>query len=371
MMPRSVYDPPVVAGLLLVLAISGANEAAVCEWPTVVSYRAGDRCTGVLVHPRVVLTAAHCLVEDSASRIRFGERFAPFAFDVAVEDCFTNPVFDADWGAGDIAACTLHEPVSEIPPTQILAGCETNALEQGASTVIVGFGATDGDQPDDPDFGIKRYAFTHMASDPTDEGTISIGTGGVAGCTGDSGGPAFVTVSDGSWRVFGLLSGGTGCGPSAGTYVLIHEHLTWLEAVTGYDLTPCHAPDGAWAPGAACRGSALMPLDSGASWDNRCASPLSSPIPHCRTRSSLPPPRPNEPLDDDGFCRVGAPLSSAAWMFIVVPLLRPRGSGRRANVRCAPALRMLPPLRPARPRSRGPRPGLDVHRPRRPPPGGR
>src|SRR5688572_9042182 len=50
--------------------IYGGAPVGACGWPTTVSL--GGSCTGTLVHPQVVLYAAHC--GDDYSSIRFGEK---------------------------------------------------------------------------------------------------------------------------------------------------------------------------------------------------------------------------------------------------------------------------------------------------------
>jgi hypothetical protein len=256
----SPAPPPIVGGV----------SAWPCDWPSAVLLESnGLICTGTLVSSRIVLYAAHCGVDFT--RVILGEsfgngRYAPIA---RCEQYSPGDAVRAD----DFAYCELARPINRVPVAPVLYGCEGEALTPGSEVTIVGFG-----QDDDSLSGRKHYAetvYNGVEDGGFEAGMLSVGGDGTSASFGDSGGPAFLRMDDGSWRSFGIVSGG----PAAGMpvyYVDMRTTVEWVESTSGYDITPCHAADGTWEPGFECGGFATAPT-AGGTWDGQCGEqdPLS------------------------------------------------------------------------------------------------
>ena len=240
----------------LVVAIVGGTPVPMCGWPTTV-YSGG--CTATLVHPRAISTAQHC---GQPTSIQFGEQ-AGSGPSVGVLGCVGD-------GSQDAMLCELAEEVTGVPVTPVLFGCEVdNFLTVGAPVVLAGFGQTS--------YGVgggtKYWAEQTIAS--VEQGRVIVGEAGdgTSPCPGDSGGPAFVQVGDGSWRVFGTVLGGTTGVPcnSAADFQRIDAVVANFEAATGLDITPCFdGATGAWDPGADCGGFFAGGEAGQGSWDDWC-----------------------------------------------------------------------------------------------------
>jgi MYXO-CTERM domain-containing protein len=297
--------------------IFGGQEASTCQWPTTALVTAsGSLCSSVLIHPELVVTAAHCIdLDDPPFDIKFGELHYSPEQKVKVDFCKRSPNYSGEVGGYDIAFCKLAEPVEEIPPTPVPYGCETSIVQYGWPVTIVGFGRPD----DENQAGTKRFAETSILS-PVNDDTLEvmIGENGSTACNGDSGGPAYVQYpTDGSWHAIAIVSGGVpGCGLAGRSYVLIEPWIPWMELASGLDLTPCHDRDGTWNPGPRCGRFAIDPLQDGVSWGDWCASAVSGPNETCGEpyQGELYDPFPPGDSDPAGCeCRLGRAQDGIGW----------------------------------------------------------
>lgn len=255
--PSSV--PPDIDTLPPTQEIYGGSPVNSCGWPATVSL--GGSCTGTLIHPEVVIYAAHC--GTNYGSVRFGDTInANPGFVVPTEFCSSFPG-GGPGGGDDFAVCKLAQPVTGVPIVPPLMGCETAALQSGASVTLVGYGTADNGP-----YGVKREVTTTL-NGITNADEAFIGGNGLDSCQGDSGGPAFVQLSDGTWRVFGITSYGGACG-GGGFYSMMHVGMPWFEQQVGIDLTPCTDANGNWDPGPDCGAFPLQPMVGGTSWGTQC-----------------------------------------------------------------------------------------------------
>jgi hypothetical protein len=251
------------------LPIFGGQNATTCQWPTTVLL---NGCSGTLVHPLVVTTAGHCGTNHKTAI--FGETQSRPARSVPIDYCRTYTGTRVPGHLADWAFCKLKTPVTDVPIVPILMGCETEILKPGQRVVVAGFGANA--TPPNDGFGTKRWVETIINQEDTGRG-IQVGGMGKAPCYGDSGGPAFVRLDDGSWRVFGIDSSGLSSDCRDGDLMaLIHPAVPWIEKSSGIDITPCHDADGTWHPSRACRSFSVAPMSSGRTWKNGCAESTES-----------------------------------------------------------------------------------------------
>jgi secreted trypsin-like serine protease len=179
-----------------------SSDAAVVE--LVEAVPGGDEftCTATFISPTVLLTAAHCVVEENHPKVipsnatfrvmKAASRSVAKKSDwitVRRANIHPHPHYDGD-ALHDIAIVVLDSPAS-VTPVAIRRTPITSALA-GSKVRLVGFGqATRKSGPNDGS-ETKRTVQTTLRS--LDGNLVRIGTTGQQACDGDSGGPAFLMV---------------------------------------------------------------------------------------------------------------------------------------------------------------------------------
>jgi hypothetical protein len=251
-----VQPVPIVGGE----AVEGADWASVVAilTPDPDDRTIGHLCSGTLVAPRLVLTAAHCIppkADASAIEVYFGtemtshqratgKRFGLHP-DACVEDCEPE--------AMDFAFIEIAEDVSGVKyiPLLTVQADWDYAMVAFKPITLVGFGAVRDEEEEgaaplqDDERGHKRTVTTIIDKFTEHGEEVIAGSTNKDTCGGDSGGPAFVKIADGSWRQVGVTSRGVRpCGTGYGYYGVPYFALTWLRDETGVDLLPNGCEDG-------------------------------------------------------------------------------------------------------------------------------
>lgn len=210
-------------------------------------------CTGTLISQKIILTAAHCVVEPSLQGIA-----VVFATDTEkatqaeirwVVDGTVHPDYKGE--TSDLALLKISEAAPADFKIAKLAGANTKILPKHKLT-LAGYGITNAivrkvmkdkfgipkvvEVPSSGDGVLRKIDGIPVVSVSAENKEILLDqTNSVGACHGDSGGPAFITSQSGAAVQVGVTSRGTeklgNCNQGA-IYTSVAAHSAWIKQST-------------------------------------------------------------------------------------------------------------------------------------------
>ncbi len=201
-------------------------------------------CTGTLVAPKTVVTAAHCINAYGAGYpyfVAFGTYASSPSQGVRIIRQVKHPSYNGS--AYDFGVVQLERAVTNVTPIELNPTPLTGSV--GQPIRHVGYGLTD---PNGQSSGVKREVTYTLRQ--VRQLTIESGASGKQTCGGDSGGPAFMVTSGSSVeRLAGVVSYGDQDCAVEGWDGRVDAVLPWLRSTMGQWENPTCAADGACVQG--------------------------------------------------------------------------------------------------------------------------
>lgn len=233
-------------------------------------------CGGTLVTPTKVVTAAHCVVDQSTHQqaspadvyVLSGQSLkSPSTPPVPVASIVVHPDYDIDMSSSDIAVLTLAAPLEGVPTLDPLTPSEmASYLIAGSAVRVGGWGntttLTGGKAFPDlvriasmtlfPDqmcgshgtYVVNGVTFHGFSASEADSDTMLCAGGAdenarvVDACQGDSGGP-LVSSAGGPERLIGVVSWGDQCGSKyPGVYTRVAAMYDFLVEQGAIEMSP-------------------------------------------------------------------------------------------------------------------------------------
>ncbi len=198
-------------------------------------------CTGTLIGSRTVLTAAHCYYPYGSQYdyyVVFGTQVAQPSFVVPISGFTRHPQYSPSETENDIAVIRLATAVTAVSPV----GINLELLDKswmGKPIRHVGFGNTSVTNGNATGSGTKRQVTYNIRK--IQELVIESGTSGKQTCTGDSGGPGFITHPGSPAEVVaGVVSFGDQSCRVEGYDVNVATYADWvLTTMATWDTPSC------------------------------------------------------------------------------------------------------------------------------------
>jgi secreted trypsin-like serine protease len=218
-------------------SVVGGHGATIEEFPSLAYIEAhegqtGFSCTGTVVSPRVILTAAHCVEDLERGRFTAVGNYAVATGATApsqaagenvfrVVETHVFPGFDPGNLHGDAGVLVLDRPTT-APPISLAGSADASLYAGGGTVQLAGWGLTRANAVDGPGslrataMVVQTKAFCRQQTQryyppysvAAQLCTLDVPTRKSGGCFGDSGGPAIGLRADGTPVQLGVVSTG-------------------------------------------------------------------------------------------------------------------------------------------------------------------
>jgi secreted trypsin-like serine protease len=210
--------------------ILGGVTAKRADWPATLVFTtdSGDYCTATVIGERVIITAAHCIVDNRVGQVTWNNdhirvNCAPH------DEYIDSPRFQGDLAChlrllpDEFAACTADVALCVIADSERKFAPNVGRYERirktspaavvGNKVTLLGYGCTDESIKSNGVLSFGPAAIEHMSSpDPSADHDTTLArfmeTHGVGVCNGDSGGAAYSTVDKKAREIIGINSRG-------------------------------------------------------------------------------------------------------------------------------------------------------------------
>lgn len=206
----------------------GTSDAGDPAVVAVVDAHGTTGCSGTIIAPHLVLTAAHCIVPElrTGAHVVLGQTVSAPAATLAIRALRIDPAYDATTHAHDAALLVLG---ASAPVTPI--GLASFPPAVGDTLPAVGWGDTSGTASDT---GTKRSGTERVTA--VDALTFTVVAAPSQPCAGDSGGPAF--EGSGPATVVGVTSFGDAACAQSATYTRVDVVASSFVGPTAAELAP-------------------------------------------------------------------------------------------------------------------------------------